>query len=380
MSQTQVGLPALSTEESTVVERFIEHSRDVIPGVEVTLAKRFIRPGSNRVVCLAARTCVPLGDDEVASVSDLALRLSDGTNVVLSVSFFNGTESGAYIPFERCIYDPNRYAMHSDSRLGSVLLATCFIACAGFYSMITGPFNLYAQSKTLVNSIAAFCDGPLFRTGAVSPAIPVPKAATVRIEAPVLKPAAANTKVSAPRTVTRNMGAVSKAKWSTPRTKSSKAVHADRDTMFVPPPPVTVNVPYGAPFQLYDQMPMIPTAANNSKPVSSSGKPPASSIPKAAVGRSLSKPEPAPVAVNGDKGNLVRLPKAKEESLPLTRSPSTAAVVREYAPAEINRVQSQLERIPAINGASTQSAPLPGNDFNSLPMERIVAPAPHLLP
>lgn len=62
--------------------------------VQVTLAKRIVRSGSDKVFCLAAQTSVPLYEDELASVSDLGLRLSDGTSVVLSLSAFND-RSGA---------------------------------------------------------------------------------------------------------------------------------------------------------------------------------------------------------------------------------------------------------------------------------------------
>jgi hypothetical protein len=92
----QPNLPA--TDENALVERFVEASRELLPSIQVALTKRIYQPGSNRVLCLAAHTTMPLDDEQVASVSDLALRLSDGTSVALSLSFFN-EQAGSAIPF-----------------------------------------------------------------------------------------------------------------------------------------------------------------------------------------------------------------------------------------------------------------------------------------
>ncbi|HEY9717323.1 MAG TPA: hypothetical protein V6C69_07640 [Trichormus sp.] len=157
---TQVVLPPPSREEDTVVERFITASREIAPTVQVSLAKRILQPGSNRVVCLAAHTTVPLNEDELASVSDLALRLSDGTNVRLSVSFFNddsGTVFGDAVPFTRNIYDPNRYSMQTggDSKLGLVLCAMATIVLASYYAYKNCNFNPLAPTAKLPAPTAA---------------------------------------------------------------------------------------------------------------------------------------------------------------------------------------------------------------------------------
>src|SRR5271163_409179 len=98
-------LPAV---ESSVVQQFVETSTGMIPGLQVSLAKRVVLPGSRRVLCMAAHTSVPLHEDEISSVSELALRLSDGTSCLLSLQFFNDTVAGAYAPYRGFFQDPER--------------------------------------------------------------------------------------------------------------------------------------------------------------------------------------------------------------------------------------------------------------------------------
>jgi len=143
MSRNEILIP--EAQEAIVVDRFSDPQsmQSLVPGMEVTLAKRIIKPGSNRVMCLAARTSVPLSDDDVASVSNLALRLSDGTNVALSLSFFNDGAAANCIPLNRYAplnhyyFDPHRYTVHTaaqtGSSLGVVLVATVVVAAAGLY-------------------------------------------------------------------------------------------------------------------------------------------------------------------------------------------------------------------------------------------------------
>src|SRR5271156_2157003 len=62
---------------------------DLSNSVQITLAKRVIKPGSDKAICLAAQTSIPISDDKISSVSNLVLKLADGTKVALSLSFFN---------------------------------------------------------------------------------------------------------------------------------------------------------------------------------------------------------------------------------------------------------------------------------------------------
>lgn len=141
MARNEILIP--EAPEATVVSQFEEQADHLVPGIQVTLAKRIIKPGSNRVMCLAARTNVPLSDDDVASVSNLALRLSDGTNVALSLSFFNdGPVAAPYIPLNRYYYDPQRYYKgQGESHLGVAVVATALAAACGVYYFLGDHFK-----------------------------------------------------------------------------------------------------------------------------------------------------------------------------------------------------------------------------------------------
>jgi hypothetical protein len=167
MSENQVLLPATTDDEkgiiddTRIVDRFAVASRDIVPSVQVTLAKRIIRPGSNRVLCLAAHTDVPLSDDDISSVSNLALRLSDGTNVALQLSFFNENETSAFVPVNRYVYEPERYStVHSDSRLGNVIGAILAVAVGGSFLLTKNPLQFVAAKPTPQIASAAFLSVP----------------------------------------------------------------------------------------------------------------------------------------------------------------------------------------------------------------------------
>jgi len=147
MSGTQLVIPE-SREDSAVLERFVEASKELVPGVQVSLAKRIVRPGSNRVLCLAASTSGPLDEDAEASISNLALRLSDGTNVVLSLSFFNDQSLPAYafpgagtVPVNHYVYEPEQCAAPDDSRFFTLVVALVLGTLAVLYSYGLGPFS-----------------------------------------------------------------------------------------------------------------------------------------------------------------------------------------------------------------------------------------------
>jgi hypothetical protein len=168
MNENQLTvLPDSEENERLVVDRVDPCPPELIPGVQVTLAKRIIHPGSNRVMCLAAQTSVPVQDDQIASVSDLAVRLSDGTNVRLSLSFFNEAVGANFnvptfrapsfdVPFSRPAYDPERYRQYSedsrDSKLGPVLFGMCLVALAGVTFAFYEPISNYFHPKPVVKT------------------------------------------------------------------------------------------------------------------------------------------------------------------------------------------------------------------------------------
>lgn len=143
---------------------------DLDSTVQVTLAKRILLSGSNRVVCLGASTSVPISENEQASVSDLALRLSDGTNVALSLKFFNDDYAGGFTrqtvsrpsrapraalasaPPVRVTFEPMRYTTSKDDwRLGYVLfcmaLSTVVLGCVFYPDQINRLVHLPIAGK-----------------------------------------------------------------------------------------------------------------------------------------------------------------------------------------------------------------------------------------
>lgn len=225
MQNNQLTVEGPSDEETTVVERFIDASRDLVPTVQVSLAKRIIQPGSNRVVCLAARTSFPLDDRQIASVSDLALRLSDGTNVVLSLSFFNDTAGGAAaVPFERYVYDPKRYGGRSDAWPAVAIMATILVSLAGLYTALNRPVNVSWPANFKFPSIIVETQ-KVTQNPAVSQSVKA-------------KPASARKRSSSSNTreVASARRSSSAARTRT-RDSSSALVPPPPPSFFVPPPP-----------------------------------------------------------------------------------------------------------------------------------------------
>ncbi|MBX3072798.1 hypothetical protein KF728_12425 [Candidatus Obscuribacterales bacterium] len=147
-------IPATEEESRAVTVEPVGTS--IAPTVQVSLAKRIVHPRTNKVVCLAAQTEVPMEEDELASVSDLALRLSDGTNVRLSMSFFNenlvpasfmpGMARKAARPEPPIYtYDPERYETHrapdQSWRLALVFGGICAITLGSFFYFVPGGFE-----------------------------------------------------------------------------------------------------------------------------------------------------------------------------------------------------------------------------------------------
>jgi hypothetical protein len=127
-------VPSSSNMDLGVTESYVEdRNGDMAPGVQIRLAKRFVRPGSKKVTCLAAQTTVPLHDDERASVSNLALKLSDGTNVVLSLSFFEDGEAPhmGTMPVADSFAAPKLNKPKADWSLGKILVAMTLGAALG---------------------------------------------------------------------------------------------------------------------------------------------------------------------------------------------------------------------------------------------------------
>jgi hypothetical protein len=182
------------------------------------------------------------------------LRLSDGTNVALSLSFFNEQCATEYATFTHNYYDPHRYPEQADSKLGIVVVATTLAAAAAFFSLVQGPLNSLVNPKTAF----AFITVPPAKWPAPPPA---PKADV----APV-KPGAAS--VAAPRTATKKSPGSSRVKVRQARSRAARTTNSfPRSSVFVPPPPpFAFSLPDGRPLSPYDVFPKMQSPATTSKP------------------------------------------------------------------------------------------------------------------
>lgn len=284
MGYTQQTLVAAPEDESRVIDSFVEASREINPTVQVTLAKRIVRPGSNKVLCLAARTSVPLNEDEMASVSDLALRLSDGTNVKLSLSFFNDEygvmplaeqpvhraiagPSTPCISMSRSFFDPHRYTPYqsrNESKLGMAIFTVVLGIAAGLYFVTESPYALLKAARVKAASImpgqAALHKATPTQAAKTASRIHRSRVAASEKRSPApkeSKPASdsmqivqdAPKQVSRPRYITAtNRSAkikrpiISSESSETNTVKPEKAIRAAKmpKSMFIPPPPPTL--------------------------------------------------------------------------------------------------------------------------------------------
>lgn len=258
---TLVAVP--TEDEGALIERFVTASHEIEPTLQVTLAKRILLPGSNRVLCLAAKTSVPLSNDDIASVSDLALRLSDGTNVVLSLSSFNDLRSaGPPVPTvvaPRCLsvdrlpFDPYRYAAPEKSRLGPAIFVTLIMAAAVAYPIVTGPlaerFKFRLPALALSGGSGAGATLLLGKRTTPKPQVVKPTREPVPIEEVLPPPQVHPTArpATTPTAVSKNKHRVSKAKThSTPHYSTNQPA-----SMFVPPPPPAVPLALPPPAMAY---------------------------------------------------------------------------------------------------------------------------------
>jgi len=411
MSNTQIVLPPPSREEDAVVERFVTASREIVPTVQVSLAKRIIQPGSNRVICLAAQTSVPLNENELASVSDLALRLSDGTNVRLSVSFFNDgdTIGGDFIPFERTIYDPNRYSMKGggDSKLGLVLCTMAAIAFGSCYAYNNHGFNpLVPTTKTPLQS--AISEAKPLAPNSSEKTKPAKSATNIAMHTIKSSPVSAEFAPEPPvRTYARNPRVAPRFRGeesARPRTAkgSSHQPHQSRqpDNMLVPPPP-PFALPLGS-----DAAQFSPSFSMIANPGAALAMPAAKAPNASPHGRSKSPDFSTPVATHTaaspagfEKADAAlsvpaatayhspqRIQFDSSVLLPGTASARSSADYAasavpkfqpfsygnksESTPVEVIQPTTEPDRIRSY-GTSVTTAPIPGS---TLQLERIAAP------
>jgi hypothetical protein len=324
-------LAVLPNEGNARIEHYANNAREITPGLELTLAKRILRPGTNRVVCLAARTSVPLNDDELASVSDVALKLSDGTNVRLSVSLFNDLGGVGSAPFRRYIYDPNRYANQSDLRGLKMLAAMLVIFTATYCSLTTESLRRLQWQQLL----QASSNRSLAKVSSIYPRTTPAKAIEVKESAKsTIQVRKQNDKQILQSKVMMNKSLAKRINQTQPKIKS-----IGQTSILIPPPP---PVPYTVPFNFvgsYDPAQLIKSAVSSSP------------------------------------GQKVLVNRAEPSSNQLNTSAEMAQKnIKTYLPAA-NRAEPPLERIAPLSPTNSYTAPVPGNSATVYPLERIILPA-----
>lgn len=266
MTKNQLTVPEISAERDELVQQVLDDPRELAPSVQVRFAKRVGRPGNSRVMMMDAQTSGPIGDEGEDSESKLALRLADGTNVQLSLSFFNenqpalagvggggGGRRTSFAPFSTYAYEPRTYSIHEreSNKLPTIMVGMAFMLGAACY----GVFFLTGQVHD--HSLLFSKNQPT--KSAITPA--TAKAATVKASAktPAASHAAAkvaNEPIPAPPPVTLSEAALTKTNTKktfskSPRlheqnqmAQSTHSSHSPRGEFFVPPPPpMTFNSP-----------------------------------------------------------------------------------------------------------------------------------------
>lgn len=335
--------------ENVVVERFVEASRELVPHVQVSLAKKMVMRGSNQVVCLAANTSVPLNEDELASFSELALRLADGTNVVLNLSFFNDQDGGQfitnqYIPYDRCIYDPNRYVIRGQPRLGFVVFLIAAMAVGGFYYITKGRAGAE-------NGVATASMVPILAKRSVHK-----PAKKLHVTKPAKKASVEVSKPSVAETSKGNSGQVRRRssesrprnpRQAPPNYGSGGSGLPRMSGMVPPPPPNTYSLPSIYEYAPFNPMQPVPAASRKvAKPHNQPAKVESKVAPRSLELPSAAAPTNSPIAA---------------PVLPSVSAANTTTVNPVAIQAQ-NHEPIQLERIQTVNGIAPLAVPLPGNN------------------
>ncbi|CAN5728249.1 hypothetical protein BH10CYA1_BH10CYA1_50390 [soil metagenome] len=256
MTKNQLTVPQVFNERDELVQQVLDNPRELAPSVQVRFAKRVGRPGNSRVMMMDAHTCGPIGEEGEDSESKLALRLADGTNVQLSLSFFNENQpalagvGGAgggrrtnFARFDTYVYEPRTYSINerNSSKLPAIMVSMAFMLGAACYGVffLTGQvreqaamFPKYQLSKPVSKSALAAVAKP---SPVKAPAKVVPvvhAAAKVGIEPiaaapPITLSEAAPTKTNTKKTFARFARSHEQTQIS----------HSPRGEFFVPPPP-----------------------------------------------------------------------------------------------------------------------------------------------
>jgi hypothetical protein len=384
------------------------------PTVQVSLAKRIIHPGTNKVVCLAAKTTVPMEEDELASVSDLALRLSDGTNVQLSMSFFNDELCPAgfappkksrplYQPpiYEtfKSTYDPDRYetyrAPDTSWRLWFVFAGICAVSIGSFLYFIPGGFEKSAaQIVAALPPIAmpnAHFAPPLHKTIAPQ-SKPIKKNSPAETRKPKHSYSIAKGQHSSYRSARRSSHNSDIAEYKVPRISEYKAPRGGSKSILIPPPPPTA-IPISQMQQMFNFSPYAipdingqdmktsqPAGKLSSKPKSS--KPPVMKQTAPFDGSLFMSPAYGATSSTNLGPNAIANSNAKQlqsalKPMPARSSRSEAHRMAEPQQSSYSALTESTEQPSTARNTGGRKAPEPGSnssDGEQPQLERIVIP------
>jgi hypothetical protein len=216
-----------------------------------------------------AQTSGPIGEDGEDSESKLALKLADGTNVQLSLSFFNenqpalagfgggGGRRTTFTPFNAYMYEPRTYSVNAreSSKLPAIMCAMTFMlgaACYGIF-ILTGQvhdqFGIL-QKLQMSKPVAATAATKPTNTKVATSKAPSTKSAPTNsrstdksttdvIPAP---PPVTIAEVAPPRAASKH--ASSRSSQRHEQTQITHSSHSPRGEFFVPPPPpMAFNIP-----------------------------------------------------------------------------------------------------------------------------------------
>jgi hypothetical protein len=257
-----------------LVQQVLDNPRELAPSVQVRFAKRVGRPGNSRVMMMDAHTSGPIGEDGEDTESKLALKLADGTNVQLSLSFFNenqpalaglsgggGGRRSSFTPFNAYMYEPRTYSVNEreSSKLPAIMCAMTFMlgaACYGIF-ILTGQvhdqFGILQKlqmSKQSLTSTASAKPTPPKTAVAKTPSTKtsttssrgVDKNANETIPAP---PPVTLAETAPTRSASKH--AYSRSSQRHEQTQITHSSHSPRGEFFVPPPPpMAFNIPPSA--------------------------------------------------------------------------------------------------------------------------------------
>ncbi|MFN8551042.1 MAG: hypothetical protein U0103_06095 [Candidatus Obscuribacterales bacterium] len=277
MTNNQLTVPEVSEQHNELVRRdellqqVLDNPHELAPSVQVRFAKRVGRPGNSRVMMMDAQTSGPIGEEGEDTESKLALRLADGTNVQLSLSFFNenqpalaGVGGGGggrrtnFAPFNTYMYEPRTYSVNQreSNQLPAIMFAMTFMLGAACYGMLVLTGQVHDQLGILqkLQMSKQITVNALNKPAAAKVA---PKVASAKVPTVSLTSARANADTipePPPVSLVNNESAKASTKKvhsrstrSHEQTQITHSSHSQRGEFFVPPPPpMAFNSPPGA--------------------------------------------------------------------------------------------------------------------------------------